>query len=140
MEAYQSGVAAILKHIGRSAEFCAGHKEYALPKGRKPDASFDMMDFRLRVADILSGNVSAPSLIPAIEPAPPAGTAPRRTLRRGDTGDLVRQLQSRLQIKVDGDFGSKTEAALRAFQRSNGLVPDGIAGPKTWRALDRVIV
>src|SRR5438132_13295036 len=41
VEAYQRGVAAILKHIGKGAEFCAGHKEYAKPKGRKTDPSFD---------------------------------------------------------------------------------------------------
>jgi len=34
-DAYQRGVAAILTHIGQGPEFCAGHKEYALPPGRK---------------------------------------------------------------------------------------------------------
>ena len=37
MDAYRRGVAAILTHIGREAEFCAGHKEYCVPQGRKPD-------------------------------------------------------------------------------------------------------
>ena len=32
--------------------------------------------------------------------------------------------------------GPKTEAAVREFQRSHSLVPDGIVGPKTWAALD----
>ena len=35
----------------------------------------------------------------------------------------------------DGDFGSQTEKALKAFQTSVGLTPDGIAGPNTWRKL-----
>jgi putative chitinase len=36
----------------------------------------------------------------------------------------------------DGVFGPTTEARLRQFQRANGLVPDGIAGPATWDAID----
>src|SRR5207244_3105515 len=52
IDAYQRGVAAILKHIGRSADFCAGHKEYALPKGRKDDPDFDMVAFRSSVTAI----------------------------------------------------------------------------------------
>lgn len=49
MDAYARGCAAILKHIGASAIMCAGHKEYALPPGRKSDPSFDMLAFRAEV-------------------------------------------------------------------------------------------
>ena len=45
----------------------------------------------------------------------------------------VRRLQQAIGIPVDGLFGPGTEAALRIFQSQHGLVPDGIAGPKTWR-------
>src|SRR5215210_1901272 len=68
LDAYHRGAAAILKHIGRGAEFCAGHKEFALPKGRKPDVSFDMVAFRSSVAAILNGAAPVSTLIPAIEP------------------------------------------------------------------------
>lgn len=50
MEAYAKGCAAILNHIGADVIMCAGHKEYALPPGRKIDPSFDMPSFRLKVA------------------------------------------------------------------------------------------
>src|SRR3569833_1026697 len=60
MDAYHRGVAAILKHLGRGPEFCAGHKEYALPKGRKSDPTFDMVEFRAEVAKILGPPASAP--------------------------------------------------------------------------------
>ena len=36
MDAYKRGVAAILKKIGADASMCAGHKEYALPRGARP--------------------------------------------------------------------------------------------------------
>src|SRR5262245_34046720 len=60
----------------------------------------------------------------------------RPTLQRGDRGDFVKELQTRLHVDADGIFGAATEAALKQFQRHNGLVADGVAGPKTWAALD----
>ena len=38
-------------------------------------------------------------------------------------------------VAVDGLFGSKTDGAVRAFQRKAGLAVDGIVGPNTWSAL-----
>ena len=91
-----------------------------------------MDQFRLRVATILSG-VAPPVLIP---PAETTGRG-RPTLRRGDSGSFVTELQQRLGMP-DGPavFGPKTEAAVRAFQRERSMVPDGIVGPKTWAAID----
>jgi len=140
LEAYARGAAAILKHIGKGPEACAGHKEWALPVGRKNDPSFSMVDFRKRVALLLGDDAPPPTLIPAAEPpASPGAAQGRPTLRRGanqGSGQFVRQLQQKLGIEVDGDFGPNTEAALRQFQRGRRLVADGIAGPKTWQALD----
>jgi peptidoglycan hydrolase-like protein with peptidoglycan-binding domain len=139
MDAYRRGVAAILKRIGGTAEFCAGHKEYALPPGRKDDPDFDMVAFRSGVAAILAGTAPAPTLIPAVEPPLQPGDSPGRpTLRRPSTGELVKQIQAKVGVVVDGDFGAKTEAAVRGFQQAHGLVPDGIVGPKTWAELDTV--
>lgn len=136
VEAYQRGVAAILKHVRQTSDFCLGHKEWAGP--RKPDpAGFDMADFRGRVAQFMSGAATV-TLIPPVEPEGPNGAPGRPTLRRGMTGPLTRQLQAKLKITVDGSFGPRTEAAVRAFQRAQKLVPDGIVGPKTWKALDAI--
>lgn len=137
VDAYKRGVAAILLHLGRPADFCAGHKEYALPKGRKADPPFDMDDFRRDVAGFMDGSIVPPPPIPAAEPPlQPGGAAGRPTLRRGSSGDAVRQLQAALGLQpADGVFGPGTEAAVRAFQRTHGLVPDGIIGPKSWGLL-----
>ena len=127
MDAYQRGVAAILKHIGRGAEFCAGHKEYALPKGRKTDPSFDMDPFRAAV-NVLLQNTAIPR-----SPAPIQPVA-RATLRSGSTNDasLVKLVQAKVGVPADGVFGPNTLAAVRAFQSANGVTADGIVGPDTW--------
>ena len=63
------------------------------------------------------------------------------TLRRGDTGQAVRNLQGLLLAHdhdprgIDGIFGPRTEAAVRAFQQAAGIAVDGIVGPQTWDAL-----
>ncbi|QGZ31497.1 N-acetylmuramidase domain-containing protein [Stutzerimonas stutzeri] len=62
------------------------------------------------------------------------------TLRNGDRGLAVRQLQIQLNrhgasLRADGDFGDATEAAVAAYQRKLGLVVDGVAGSKTLAAL-----
>jgi peptidoglycan hydrolase-like protein with peptidoglycan-binding domain len=52
-------------------------------------------------------------------------------------GALVKVLQRRLRLPVDGVFGPQTRAAVKRFQRSRGLYADGVVGPVTWRALGR---
>lgn len=64
-----------------------------------------------------------------------------RVLKLGDKGADVKEVQQRLlQLGFspgtpDGDFGSNTKAAVGSFQRSMGLVVDGVAGAATQRAL-----
>lgn len=62
------------------------------------------------------------------------------TLKQGANGQHVRNLQGLLvangqSVVADGDFGPKTAAAVKRFQKAAGLSADGIVGPKTWRAL-----
>ena len=86
--------------------------------------------------------------VPARDDAPTPSRAPARTtsasgsptmLRRGSRGPDVAALQGALRVPADGAFGPFTEAALRRFQRARGLAPDGIAGPRTWAALERTM-
>jgi peptidoglycan hydrolase-like protein with peptidoglycan-binding domain len=137
LDAYRRGVAAILKRLGLKAIMCAGHKEYA--PNRKPDPHFDMNEFRATVAAFMN-STAPPALIPGTETPdhPKKGAAPRPTLRRGSSGDMVKQVQEKVGVvHTDGVFGSKTEAAVRDFQRARGMVPDGIVGPNTWAILDQ---
>ena len=58
-----------------------------------------------------------------------------KTIKSGDTGEKVRQIQTALQIGVDGKFGNLTELSVRKFQDQNDLEIDGVVGPLTWKAL-----
>ncbi|MBQ1703058.1 MAG: spore cortex-lytic enzyme [Oscillospiraceae bacterium] len=68
-------------------------------------------------------------------------SASAASYRRGSTGSTVSEIQTRLKNwgyysgKVDGIFGSGTEAAVKKFQAKNGLTADGIVGPATLSAL-----
>jgi GH24 family phage-related lysozyme (muramidase) len=57
------------------------------------------------------------------------------TLKRGNSGLAVKEMQGLLGIKQDGIFGTITETAVRLFQRQHGLIEDGICGVKTWNEL-----
>lgn len=67
------------------------------------------------------------------------------TLCQGSTGESVARAQQQLAALgydlgasgADGIYGSKTAAAVKAFQRAAGLTVDGVIGPATWAALDK---
>ena len=56
-------------------------------------------------------------------------------LNKGSRGEQVKRLQAALHLIQDGIFGQITEEAVKAFQKANGLTPDGIVGEKTWAIL-----
>ena len=61
--------------------------------------------------------------------------------RSGDRGEKVKEIQTRLKRwgyytgNIDGIYGKKTVAAVKYFQRQNGLTVDGICGEQTLAAL-----
>lgn len=65
------------------------------------------------------------------------------TLQKGSEGKQVKTLQRLLialgyscgNAGVDGDFGTATDKAVKAFQKDNGLTVDGIVGVKSWTKL-----
>jgi putative chitinase len=56
-------------------------------------------------------------------------------LKKGDNNEQVKQLQTKLGIDPIGNFGPKTEEAVKAFQLKNGLTPDGVVGSGTWNKI-----
>ena len=68
-----------------------------------------------------------------------------RTMKKGSTGEDVRELQEMLNAlgyscgNVDGLFGTRTQAAVAVFQKHSGLTVDGVVGPKTWEALKAAV-
>lgn len=72
------------------------------------------------------------------------------TLRRGDKGEAVKELQADLnrqgyrdaagrELELDGSYGPRTEAAVINMQMDQMLVADGICGPITWARLDELM-
>lgn len=74
------------------------------------------------------------------------------TIRKGAENDYVKILQTNLKKLgynlgtygdnkdgIDGDYGTKTVNAVRAFQKKVNIKVDGICGPKTWEALAKAV-
>ena len=69
-------------------------------------------------------------------PAAGLGLTPgARVLRVGSHGEDVRFLQRWIGAAADGDFGPSTERAVERYQTMQGITPDGVVGPKTWRPI-----
>lgn len=66
------------------------------------------------------------------------------TVRMGDTGAAVAALQAALKhagfdpVWIDGEAGERTDAAIRAFQKSTGIEAHGICGAETWTAIMQI--
>lgn len=76
----------------------------------------------------------------ATAPAQPVN----QNLYYGSEGEAVKDLQTDLNqlgynLAVDGEFGSKTQAAVKDFQQKNKLTVDGIVGPLTEAAIDKAL-
>jgi putative chitinase len=56
-------------------------------------------------------------------------------LKKGDNNEDVKKLQVKLGVDPVGNFGPKTEEAVKAWQRANGLLDDGVVGDGTWNKM-----
>ncbi|RSL30431.1 N-acetylmuramoyl-L-alanine amidase [Salibacterium salarium] len=107
MESLNLGV----KHLKGHRE-CDGHEGKICP-------GFSMADFRKQVSGLTKAMYHP-------------------TLQMGQRGEEVSVLQQRLERLgfspggIDGIFGPRTNKAVEAFQRRNGLSVDGMVGPNTW--------
>ncbi|MBE9191431.1 peptidoglycan-binding protein [Gloeocapsopsis crepidinum LEGE 06123] len=78
-----------------------------------------------------------------VEQVPRQDLAQYTSVREGMKGDSIWALQRLLkeegfQLELDGHFGPKTLAAVKAFQKKRELVADGVVGIQTWQALESV--
>ena len=89
---------------------------------------------RLVALRLVPARTTAP-VTAAATPSSPLAAYAKTTLRRGATGLPVVALQKALNITADGEFGSKTEAAVKAFQARRNLPANGVVGAATWAAL-----
>lgn len=146
-------VAYLCKQFGFTADNVCSHKEAAIagyasnhgdPESWMKHFGDNMTQFRTRVAALLDGGTLDDAPSPA---AQPSENAPA-TVRKGDKGEAVNQIQALLiqhgyslpKYGADGDFGGETLSALIDFQRHKGLDADGICGALTWAALKAVPV
>lgn len=131
------------------AQFNAGHELIAYLRGKYPNAKLGKhRDFDSTACpgkyfpytEMISGKKTAAS--------PETKTANKEVcnvelpvLRKGDESGYVKTLQILLnkynnaKLTEDGDFGAKTDAAVRSYQKSRKLDIDGIVGAKTWASL-----
>lgn len=112
-----------------------GHRE--LDPSRRSDPGQDFPWDRFLA--LASGEHAPP--VPPARPSSDDEAAAAARLRRGSTGVDVRRVQGMLvahgyELDVDGDYGPRTEQAVRRFQLQHGMGVDGIVGPATWLALE----
>lgn len=107
--------------------------------GRRDDMHFEIVKGAADVAR-LARKIRGASTNPL--PVQPSGTMckgkRRPVLRRGAKGEHVTFLQRMIGAKADGEYGPATEARVRWYQHMRGLHVDGVAGPDTWRSIDRM--
>lgn len=89
-------------------------------------------------------NPTTPTTTAATTTVRSAVTPPTSTLKPGDTGSQVTDLQQTLAAvgyssgAADGNYGPATQSAVARFQRASGLTADGIFGSQTLSALRRM--
>lgn len=129
--AYVLLCAALVRAYGLTPARVLAHREVCRPKGRKIDpAGIEMDGFRQAVARSVDDLERASRDLPRQPPPKPKVTL-SRYLKRGNHGEDVKAVQRVVGARVDGDFGPKTEGAVKTWQSKRGLTSDGIVGPKT---------
>jgi len=112
-----------LKISGKSTPIEDAKVDAAVKKGGNKDASSFLKDVTPAAAVKPSSSTVDGTIADVVET--------RRSLKRGRKGDAVKELQQFLNIDDDGIFGKGTEAAVKAWQKENGLEVDGVIGPKS---------
>ena len=143
IEEYAKLCKALCKEFGLSYSRVQGHKEVAVPRGRKPDPNFNMSSFRAKVGGakggVSSGGGTSGGSGGKYESPKAKHAVGSRVMGLYDGGTDVKWLQKRLyklgwDNSMDGMFGPHTQKLVKALQRDSKLAQDGLAGPKTIAA------
>ncbi|MCX7927348.1 MAG: peptidoglycan-binding protein [Candidatus Omnitrophica bacterium] len=113
-------------------------KEKTLEQMQQPMSPEDLNRLKTATSNLTRGSAKVVSTTeqPITETLPPPGPyAPTPT-------EIQTALANAGYYKgaIDGKIGPKTQAAIEAFQRDNGLAVDGKVGPKTWAVLSKYLV
>lgn len=119
-----------------------GHSCPDYPTPHTPFARSGQRPGILATAESIRGGSPVPVPTPTPNPVPS-----EPTLQQGDTGDAVKTLQQDMNkvkaakpdLTVDGDFGAKTKAAVKEFQKEHKITIDGIVGPQTWGVIKAAV-
>lgn len=136
---YQGATGAVVVDIGADRT----EIEISAPVARTVDIGFvhdgadpliSMVFFRAGIIDFVFHSVLLGRTIMS------GSISPWPVVKNGSNGHPIKTLQYLLRarghsVAVDGAFGPQTEAAVKAFQTSHGLAPNGIVDPITWAAL-----
>ena len=145
IEEYAKLCKALCKEFGLSVSRVQGHKEVAVPRGRKPDPNFNMSSFRAKVGGakggVSSGGGTSGGSSKSYESASAKHEVGSRVMGKYDGGSDVYWLQRRLyklgydiDTRFDKLFGPNVEKAVRAFQKDAKITVDGLAGKDTIAA------
>ena len=146
IEEYAKLCKALCKEFGLSVSRVQGHKEVAVPRGRKPDPNFNMSQFRKKVGGAKcgvssGGGTSGGGGSKSYESPSAKHAVGSRVMGKYDGGSDVYWLQRRLyklgydiDTRFDKLFGPNVEKAVRAFQKDAKITVDGLAGKDTIAA------
>lgn len=135
--------AALLEYFGFGLEAHGEHKTWA-PTRKIDRLNYTTQSGRDEIAAVLNGGAVTPLPVVVNQPQP-VGTSPwagkdpnasyangSRVLRLYSAGTDVQFAQRTVGATPDGYYGNATVAAVKAWQGRNGLVKDGIFGPRSW--------
>ena len=137
LDAYAKLCKALIDEFNLPVSRVIGHKEAAVPRGRKIDPNFNMNDFRKKVGGS-KGGVSQEggggSTYKTVNKTAPLGLYDKDAKDHSRIADWQKDALGYTGKKVDGYFGPSTERDTKALQRQLGVKDDGLVGDDTMSA------
>lgn len=102
---------------------------------RRAGESLGSWGRRLKQGDAANARAARAPRSGDFERKHPRGPGGRWAVKAGSSGDDVRRVQRKVGATADGAFGSRTRAAVEAYQKAHGLQVDGVVGRQTAAAM-----